>query len=891
MVSDSTSETVAQRIDALLRRIGDDLQSHHVVFREELKKTAPGADLVDVTLWAEEGNGKVSREIITVPNQIFEPGTDRYAKLLEYIAVCLNIRGETLGIRRIGMETNPELNTDRLISDVKEYFEREFFITLLDANFGKPIQWQKGRIEQGAVRIGQVRSGRYDSGRSVGMVITGTDIKTVALESGNVVYRNEIAIEEGSPIGEVLEECLTKAANEVGIGKDGDVYIGVPGPVDPYGNIVRLAEAKGVTRELLENLQRKYPSIRFINDANVEAVYHRIVWAGDIATDQPTVALVLRKGIGFSILVEGYLLSWVGAPMETHFRVNFSEDATICNCGMKGCLELPSRWVVDRFMHLTSERGAKLPHDFAEKVECAGEKCDLLAVDVGAFISDLELQKVASDVFMEYGGNLSVLFGELARLMDVTGFWVALSGGMVRQKGERAMIIQGIAKGIDDKFPGLKIEILGGIEEAIGRAGDEDEEEITRYERISGKWQGAVGAALCALQEKQMKMRIEPDTKLMIDEAEGVAISEIAEILRTGRKLSTHTIIGVAGPSGGGKTHFTRLMKNGIEELGKESSDRATAEIIAMDDYLLPKEKRERGGIRSKYSLTRLWDDIVAVNNGDTVGHPVFDQVSRVRYSKLGRFLDEKSTMFGSRLSESHTELFRNVNRLTEWSGEAEIKLKSDKDLVILIDGILALDNPTVNKLYYDYRIFVHAPWIWRLCAAIYRAWQEKWYQGANTAEIIEKFVFKRPEEEAIINVTYLDADMMVENDYYEKNVGSDLKTLLGEVYSLLESDLYAQYYIIYAIMGDNGYDAKTIFNERLCDINKLIGTSRIEDMYEEGAGRRLEADICRPSRYAQIAGSLLNCLLSLSTLSTTREMKTHRSPEDTGSKGRLQAL
>ncbi|PXF57507.1 MAG: hypothetical protein C4B59_15105 [Candidatus Methanogaster sp.] len=847
MVSDSTSETVAQQIDALLRRIGADLQSHHIVFREELKKTAPRADLVDVTLWAEEGNGNVSCEIVTVPNQIFEPGTDRYTKLLEYIAVCLNIRGETLGIRRIGIETSPELATDRLISDVKEYFEREFFITLLDANFGKPIQWRKGRIEQGEIRIGQVRSGRYDSGRSVGMVVTGTDIKTVALESGNIVYRNEIAIEEGRLIEEVLEECLTKAATEVGISKDEDVYIGVPGPVDPYGNIVRIAEMKGVTRESLENLQRKCPSIKFINDANVEAVYHRIVWAGDLATEQPTVALVLRKGIGFAILVEGYLLSWVGAPMETHFRVNFSEDATICNCGMKGCLELPSEWVVDRFIHLTSERGVKLPPDFAEKVACAGEKRDLLAADVGTFLRrDLKLQKVASDVFMEYGANLAVLFGELARLMEVTGFWVALSGGMVQQKEERQMIIQGIAKGISDKFPGLKIEILGGIEEARGRAGDEDEEEITRYERISGKWQGAAGAALCALQEKQMKMRIELDTKLMIDEAEGAAISEIAEILCTGRKLSTYTIIGVAGPSGGGKTYFAELVKNGIEKLDRDGSDRATAEIIAMDDYLIPKEKRERGGIRAKYSLARLWADIVDANNGDTVSHPVFDQVSRVRYSKLGRFLDEKSTLFGSRLSESHTELFRNINRMTEWSGEAEIKLNPDKDLVILIDGILALDNRAVDKLYYDYRIFVHASWIWRLCAAVYRAWQEKWYQGANTAEIIEKFVFKRPEEEAIINVTYLDADMMVENDYYELKVDSDLKTLLGEVYPLLDPDLCAQYYIIYAIMGDNGYDAKTIFNERLCDINELIRTSRIEDMYEEGAGRRLEEDICK---------------------------------------------
>jgi len=49
-----------------------------------------------------------------------------------------------------------------------------------------------------------------------------------------------------------------------------------------------------------------------------------------------------------------------------------------------------------------------------------------------------------------------------------------------------------------------------------------------------------------------------------------------------------------------------------------------------------------------------------------------------------------------------------------------------------------------------------------------------------------------------------------------------------------------------HTIIEDNGYDAKTIFKERLCDINKLIRTSRIEDMYEEGAGRWLEGDICR---------------------------------------------
>ena len=46
--------------------------------------------------------------------------------------------------------------------------------------------------------------------------------------------------------------------------------------------------------------------------------------------------------------------------------------------------------------------------------------------------------------------------------------------------------------------------------------------------------------------------------------------------------------------------------------------------------------------------------------------------------------------------------------------------------------------------------------------------------------------------------------------------------------------------------MKDHGYDAERIFKERLHKIDELIAASRIEDMYEEGAGRRLEENVCR---------------------------------------------
>ena len=852
MVPSQSGVDVVRKIDGLLAQIGDDLQSRHVVFREELKKIARGTQSVDLTLWVEEGNGKVAKEVMKLPRQTFEPGTERYNRLIEYVAVCLNIRGEILGMRRVGIETGDGVDPDMFLTDVRKYFEMEFFITLRDANFGRPIEWQTGRIEQGKIRVGQVRAGRYDHGKAIGLVVTGTDIKTVSLESGDIVYHKQIMIDQEKSLSVVLEECIAKAAREIDADhiEEENIYIGVPGPVDPWGNIVRIPESAEVTREELEALQKKYPKISFINDANVEAAYHRIVWAGDIATNQPTVSLVLRKGIGFAILVEGQSLSWVGAPTETHFRVNFAADAPVCNCGMKGCLELSSEWVATRFLHLMSKGGIELPSEFAGRAGSengGGEgKHDLLAEDVGTLLKHGggggAASTIAARVFREYGRNLSILFGELARLMGVSGFWVVLSGGMVHQRKQRDEIVKGFAEGIDTKFPGLRIEILRRTNEA------EAKEEIIRYERAPENWQGAVGAALCALQDKQMKMRMEPEVKMMIDEAEDAVPSEIAEIFYTEQKLSVQTIIGAAGASGGGKSHFIKTLKNRLEELGRSDKrlEGVKVKIITMDDYLIQKEKRKRGGIRAKYSLKRLWGDLVAINVGDTIYHPVFDQVSRVRYTRLGRFLDEKSAMLGHRLSENNTELFRRINRLTEWSGEAGVKLKPVKNTIVIVDGILALDDPVMNKLYYDYRIFVDAPWIWRLCAAISRAQQEKWYKGANTADIIEKFVFKRPEEEAIINVTYLDADIMVENDFYEKSVDSVLEKLLGEVYQSLDKNLHAQYYIVYALMKDHGYDAKAIFNEKLESINELIRESRIEEMYEEGAGVKLMERVCR---------------------------------------------
>ena len=69
---------------------------------------------------------------------------------------------------------------------------------------------------------------------------------------------------------------------------------------------------------------------------------------------------------------------------------------------------------------------------------------------------------------------------------------------------------------------------------------------------------------------------------------------------------------------------------------------------------------------------------------------------------------------------------------------------------------------------------------------------------------------------------------------------------LVGEVYHSLDKNLHAQYYIVYALMKDHGYDAKAIFKGKLENINELIRESRIEEMYEEGAGVKLMERVCK---------------------------------------------
>ncbi|MCK4859124.1 MAG: HAD-IIB family hydrolase, partial [Candidatus Omnitrophica bacterium] len=856
-------------IKQALSHLGDDLESWHRVFREEMRDIGSKRDLVDIIIWIEQGSGEIVSETISVPYSILNPGTEGYDKLKKYIALCVNIRGEFLGARQVGIEIKgkkaAKIDVGSFIEETEEYFRKKFFITVIDATMGKGMpKWREGKIEQGRIRVGQVHAGRYDVGTSIALLISGSDIKATAIEKGRRVYYEQIGMREGMNWKETLKKCITKAAKQVGIEnpKEEIIYIAVPGPVDSWGNIVRIPPTKGLNQELLEKeLRKDYPNIKFINDANAEAAFYRITWANVIG-NEPTLVVVLRRGIGLALLKDGQLASWTGAPLETHFRTNLAEDAPLCNCGMQGCFELSDEQVVNRFLYLMKKK--KLPDEFKQKMEATkAEDWGLLAKDIGEFLQDEgneDAHKIARQVFKEYGKHLPILFKEIARMLDIDKIQVILCGGMVQDKEQRRAIIAGIADGMEGS--GLTLRMLVKEEKGAG----EEEGDAVDYDKIALEECGAMGAALSALQDKQMKMRIRPERAIDIDmdgqESVQKLAQEILEIFDLNVKFETPTVILNAGASGGGKTYFAESLK----EILLEKRKGLKVVILGQDNYLLQKEYRRGEGLLEKYELARFWKDIKALKDGRAIYQPIFDQVSRVRYAKLGLIIDNFFAMFGYRLSEKQTKLFRRINRLTKWTGEAVAKVEADKDTIVVVDGILALNNEEINKIS-DYRIFINAPWKERLCAAVLRASDkgESRYGGISIAEVIEAFIFKRPEEEALINVSSYDANLLVSNNHYEKVIKESLNQILGEeTYSRLNEDFYAQYFIIAAIMLDHSFNVKHIFEKKLGEINELMKGIKIKEMYEEGKGLQLEKDVCRLVEKKTTALQLILALLQV---------------------------
>lgn len=179
----------------------------------------------------------------------------------------------------------------------------------------------------------------------VGVDVGGTTVKLgffdtegVFLDKWEIPTRVE---EEGSHILPDVAESIKKKLEEKRILFEDveGVGIGAPGPIDSNGVVYKAVNLGWNVFSIKEKLEEhlKLP-VMAGNDANVAALGE--MWKGGGLGSRNLVMVTLGTGVGGGIIVDGRILTgFTGAGGEIgHIHVE-DQEAEVCGCGNKGCLE------------------------------------------------------------------------------------------------------------------------------------------------------------------------------------------------------------------------------------------------------------------------------------------------------------------------------------------------------------------------------------------------------------------------------------------------------------------------------------------------------------------------------------------------------------------------
>ena len=255
-----------------------------------------------------------------------------------------------------------------------------------------------------------IKMGLFDA---AGTNLEKWEIPTNTADSGAAVLPDITAAIENK----LRERKIPKEAVE-GIG------VGVPGPVDSHGTVLkcvnlgwenfRVEEALGEMTGFL---------VRVGNDANVAALGE--MWKGGGKGHQSIVMVTLGTGVGGGIIIDGRILAGAdGAGGEIgHMPVNDNE-AEVCGCGNKGCLE----------QYASATGIARMA-----RIKLAGTTCrtSLRGIKNPTAKDVLDAAKAGDPLGLELLDDLGKVLGTaLARIAVVCNPEVFVIGGGVSKAGE-----------------------------------------------------------------------------------------------------------------------------------------------------------------------------------------------------------------------------------------------------------------------------------------------------------------------------------------------------------------------------------------------------------------------------------------------------------------------
>jgi N-acetylglucosamine repressor len=161
-----------------------------------------------------------------------------------------------------------------------------------------------------------------------------------------VVHSLDAAIPSASSpekVCDVIAETVDEALRQARVPRQRllGVGIGLGGLIDSAAGVCRYSAIMGWRNvELQDMLERKCRvPVRLDNDVNTLAVAERLFGPGRSAGE--FIVVTIGRGVGLGIVIGGEIYRGTsgGAGEFGHTTIDMSDDAPLCNCGKRGCLE------------------------------------------------------------------------------------------------------------------------------------------------------------------------------------------------------------------------------------------------------------------------------------------------------------------------------------------------------------------------------------------------------------------------------------------------------------------------------------------------------------------------------------------------------------------------
>ncbi len=465
---------------------GRTVQDKHTYFAALQAEALDLGNPISFALTIEQGDGKIVQEVVTLPMTIL---AEEYDNLTDYLAYRVHARGLIQGAKRVGLSIQgPEGlqflddTSQNLLAAVEKTVAESYGKTDQFANFGQPVRYQLGALSAKPVtesditlkdlnievQVGEAPAfagaigSAYialnlaglsvDEGTAVGVDIGGTNIKLVVLERGQVVYEQAFPLDDmNMPIGAFLKQQVDalREAYRVDAETFADhVVVTIPGPVTPDGDIVFITNIEnaypGSKKSLEQDFQALAESaeyaVRFQNDANVAAAYQ----AAELGLQNKRVIFnTLGTGLGLAVM---QFFEFLKGTMEAHLKFLWNEKATPFHAGFHMFADLEgfanAEFVVRKATELADAQGV------LETID--QEALEPRIVSEWLSGSDEALAGIAQQVFLEFGQNLAVLYGEIGRVVGETDWTVVYTGGISQGSEAMALIQEGIQQAIDE---------------------------------------------------------------------------------------------------------------------------------------------------------------------------------------------------------------------------------------------------------------------------------------------------------------------------------------------------------------------------------------------------------------------------------------------------------